>query len=108
MKLIEQIRRDREAGTPGSWDASSRNVYASAREDESGNKDGCLAVIVSSPVNDWIAHHDTCRIARVPAMEEALLAAVEALKAIERGDDSADGMPGVIAGAALDAMGVGQ
>ena len=78
MTLIEQIKRDR-ADDPGNVMPTSEQIEALSR-----------------------------RWGRVTAMEEALLAAVEALKAIERGDDSADGMPGVIAGAALDAMGVGQ
>jgi len=85
MKLIEQIKRDREAGTPGPWDNTGTHglptefgVYAPAGR----------SVCSTGSYNDGLAgtYFENCcnatRIARVPAMEEALLAAMDAMKLV--------------------------
>ncbi len=97
MTLIEQIKRDREAGTPGPWDNTGTHglptefgVYA----------DGGRSVCSTGSYYDGSdrTYHENVinakRCARVPAMEEALLAAVEAMTLVQQATDKLhkDGM----------------
>lgn len=73
--LIEQIKRDREAGTPGPWAAKKSafevfNVDHGEMKYEIAADFTLIAALYSSDIDP-----DARRIARVPAMEEALLAA---------------------------------
>ncbi len=82
MSMIEDIRKDREAGTPGPWRAGASDFYPGL--------DGPLTVRVYTdhPVNEFDACGDKSRpnaerIARVPDMEAALLAAEELADAVD-------------------------
>ena len=71
MTLIEQIKADREAGTPGPWHKVGASVQKSPNE-------SAIAVCVSAGDRDRIeASENARRIARVPDLEAALLAAEE-------------------------------
>lgn len=84
MTLIDDIKRDRVAGTPGPWElhnAESFDGRATYRYKEVWSQD--LDVIAAEV---YRAHGDggkenMNRIARVPDMEAALLAADEFIKA---------------------------
>ena len=70
MTMIDDIRRDKEAGTPGPWkvDADSDVVTGPL-----GYMVADLLVLDNNPTDADIAN--ARRIARVPDMEDALLAA---------------------------------
>lgn len=73
MSLIDDIKRDREAGTPGPWRVvDDTEVYGPEFPDHHDTK-----------LADWVHLSDTRRIARVPDMEAALLAAEELAEAVE-------------------------
>lgn len=82
MTLIDDIKRDREAGTPGPWffhrDELMHEVHPMGSYD-------LIGIFTQDDTgNTWQADEGNARrIARVPAMEEALLAAVDALKALK-------------------------
>lgn len=88
MTLIDDIKRDREAGTPGDWSAPEK--YLSEVEAESGDTiASCwhehavgqkitLNGVLSCSLQESASN--ARRIARVPAMEEALLEKVEDLQ----------------------------
>lgn len=78
MTLIDDIRKDREAGTPGPWDG---------RYVEDGMPtDVCKFGVISTSAGHETARvwglEDAYRIARVPDMEAALLAAEELAEAV--------------------------
>lgn len=87
MNLIEQIKADREAGTPGPWrrgqDGNPR-VYG---PDGSGIHSGLL---MSEAGDVFKGPANARRIARVPDIEAALLDAEPALLAAEELAKSAD------------------
>lgn len=114
MTLIDDIRRDREAGTPGPWEKrsfQSGTVQVVLREWNNSKpdptRDGSMYGYHSAYMTmyniGWQDESDTdreksanaSRIARVPEMEARILADTEALKA-------ADGL--VAAAEALGAM----
>lgn len=122
MTLIEQIKKDREAGTPGPWCVPDQTYSRKLTVEIDGRNEGDLLIPCPGSGGAMSYTGEVCtlswmgteiwdanarRIARVPDMEAALLAAdehlVTALEAIERGDDSHDGMAGDIARAALTA-----
>lgn len=107
MSLIEKIKADREAGTPGKWDWSGgdgpTNPNATANIgiwSEHRLNEAYEAEIEDPDDEKWIAgiwgaiDGEDCanarRIARVPEMEAALLAWTEAMaeanEAMEMGD----------------------
>ena len=76
MNLADEIRKDREAGTPGHFDASDPGDY--------GDYDGNCVVLLGDDRRrvvvlggDAEAVADARRFARVPDMEAVLLAAEE-------------------------------
>ena len=85
--LIDDIKRDRALGTPGKWDTTGTHgrptefcVYAPAGRSvcSTGSyTDGLAATYFENCTN-------ATRIARVPAMEAALLAAVELSRIIDK------------------------
>lgn len=90
MTLIERIKLDREAGTAGPWTemhdhpdpataASLANIRSEANE--CGYAADIAHVFGCDHTHDGRQEqkHNARRIARVPEMEEALMAAVEAL-----------------------------
>lgn len=94
MTLIEQIKADREAGTKGPWtemhdhpDPATAASLANIRSE--ANECGYAADIAHVFGCDYIfdgrqeQKHNARRIARVPDMEEALLAAEELANAIK-------------------------
>lgn len=101
MTLIEQIKRDREAGTPGPWAAKRKpnfnNGYiyvsvqpvnpdpATMRHMAMVGGDFHICKMNHTPVPEKAAKHHTeaRRIARVPDMESALLAAEELAAMLE-------------------------
>lgn len=101
MSIIDDIKADREAGTPGPW---------SAFTDDANNHTNIVAVVpltsfVFSLPGRFKSEADVKRIARVPHLEDIVLAAedlVEALQSLESGDDSIDGMAADIARGAID------
>lgn len=85
MNLIEKIKCDMVNGTPGPWTAPSKPVFGDycgsyVPHDWDGN--GRLAVfhVTAGPEH---AAPNTRRIARVPDMEAALLAAEELADAVD-------------------------
>lgn len=87
MSLIDDIKRDREAGTPGPWlpDECEGEII----HEHSGAGTWVAAVCCGEYCSEPSEQADTRRIARVPEIEAALLAAedhlVAALKAISDG-----------------------
>lgn len=85
MSLIDDIRKDREAGTPGPWDRQGDHKYNTdfgvfskngrAVCSSGGYSDGKETTYEENKAN-------ARRIARVPDMEAALLAADELADAI--------------------------
>lgn len=77
MTLIDDIKRDREAGTPGDWS------YVEAQSTDGQKWLGCGVVDENGYEFLWLQNSpeydipDARRIARVPRMEAALLAAEE-------------------------------
>lgn len=69
MTLIDDIKRDREAGTPGDWQCLEEGVNSWSITPECNS----LRFVADELCNV----HDARRIARVPRMEAALLAAEE-------------------------------
>lgn len=75
MSMIEDIKRDREAGTPGPW---SKTVNSG----EVATQDGTwVGRAVDAATGEGQAN--ARRIARVPSMEAALLAAEELADAVD-------------------------
>ena len=94
--LIDDIKRDREAGTPGVWsvceyDGGDVDHWAAMPSVQAEDKYDCAIVhwdgftqrFWRSANGDCQIHANARRIARVPAMEAAILAAVDALKALK-------------------------
>lgn len=86
MSLIDDIRKDREAGTPGEWSLENRGPISirviTAKDGQveladAWSKDG------DSGLDDLGADANARRIARVPDMEAALLAMTEAFTEAE-------------------------
>ena len=101
--LIDDIKRDREAGTPGNWvvetyDAGDRSWWAgmpSVGADEEQDCsivhwDGFVQKHWRSANGDNQIHANARRIARVPAMEDALIAAVEFVEDMQQVHDGFD------------------
>lgn len=89
MTLIEQIKRDREAGTPGPWgrrphwaDDDGREVFPRADEKPPFGEWTAIATVTAHDDTDYgeKAEANARRIARVPQLEAALLAAEELAK----------------------------
>ena len=81
--LIDDIKRDRETGTSGPWVAKKSafevfNVDHGSMKYEITADLTLIAALYSSDIDA-----NARRIARVPAMEAALLAAVDALEALK-------------------------
>ena len=84
--LIDDIKSDRDLGTPGPWDNKGEHtadtefgVFAGAGRSicsTGGYSDGLAGTYFENCCN-------ATRIARVPAMEEALLAAVDVVDELE-------------------------
>lgn len=70
---LEELKKDREAGTPGEWLYKYTRLGHTVRQSEASN-----ALIVANNMGN--PEPDARRIARVPALEEMLLEAVELLK----------------------------
>ena len=97
MSMIDDIKRDREAGTPGPW-----AVCGDGARVKPVPHDQWLQPIadVSSEIrwdnetwgNLGRVSLNARRIARVPDMEAALIEAMEALKALVSANNSTDGM----------------
>lgn len=100
MTLIDDIKRDREAGTPGPWETYSKDSGIRHHTDPPFGHHDYIAVIVAANQRPF---SDARRIARVPQMEAALLAAEELAKATEW---AADNLRGISANQrdALDAL----
>ncbi len=85
--LIERIRADREAGTPGPWVMGGALDHTSAFDHyDPFGPDGCSVACVSGETEgnaDPIDVINARRIARVPEMESRILADAEALKAAD-------------------------
>ncbi|QAX31289.1 hypothetical protein [Leisingera sp. NJS204] len=83
MDLFEQIREDRKAGTKGSWtdrcetewsvDTEGENTYCGIGPE--GRNPVAMAVVNSAWGKDRVLDANARRLARVPEMEDALLAA---------------------------------
>lgn len=74
MTLIDQIKADREAGTPGPW-THRGNVSVLSEDDDT--------VAQAYAERLAVAKVDTRRIARVPALEAIALAAAELVDVID-------------------------
>lgn len=90
MSLIDDIKRDREAGTPGRW-VSPYELYDNGWELETGGENTYVGIgpkcagqskppvaitaVESAFGRDAVVDANARRIARVPDMEAALLAA---------------------------------
>lgn len=81
MSWIDAMKRDREAGTPGPW--SYDEVEGEIFHDDSDVMPW-VACVNASETGDSQFTADTRRIARVPDMEAAVLAAVELINAVEQ------------------------
>jgi hypothetical protein len=84
MTLIDDIKRDREAGTPGPWAVSADGCYAGVENGfvPFGGCGCCNSPWMSA---DGLAgQSDASRIARVPDMEAALIAADKLASEMER------------------------
>lgn len=86
MSMIEDIKRDREAGTPGPWTAPSKPVfgdYCGSYVPHDWDGMGRLAVfhVTAGPEH---AAPNTRRIARVPDIEAALIAADDLANALDQ------------------------
>lgn len=86
--LIDDIKRDREAGTAEPWsvggpDSGGGSEYGVYCDDATGNRVADCFPQFSTVGHDK-AKANAERCARVPAMEEALLAAVKALEWIDK------------------------
>ena len=82
MSLIDDIRKDREAGTPGPWDVMFREFDGSSLISMGDVKTGPhmqanMPFYADRPRD----RNDARRIARVPELEAALLAAEELVSA---------------------------
>lgn len=90
MTLIDDIKRDQRQGTSGAWsiceyDAGDVDHWSGMPSVQAEDKYDCAIVhwdgfvqrFWRSANGDCQIHANARRIARVPAMEEALLAAVE-------------------------------
>lgn len=86
MTLIEQIKKDVEVGTPGDWELEKPNgTWGRIPGTEHG-------YIFMSCIIDGYPNADEAnarRIARVPQMETALLAAEELAGAVESWENAA-------------------
>ena len=97
MSMIDDIKRDREAGTDGPWrikDCDSMGDRCTHYYQEVWNDE--TDILVTTEVTR--AHNDggtanMRRIARVPDMEAALIEAVEALQAWDQYDTRPDDGP---------------
>lgn len=92
MAIFDEIRKDREAGTPGGWRGDGGTVWADARKNRSGNKHGAVCCVVNDKDDGWLVTHDVERIARVPKLEAIALAAEELVKVIGSPVRSDDGL----------------
>lgn len=77
MNMIEQIKADREAGTNGPWDEDLIKTAWRGGQQSLINASPSLAPYVALAISDGIVDVDARRIARVPDMETALIAADE-------------------------------
>lgn len=87
---IEDIKRDREAGTPGPWETDSRDHDAPYQDIKmrSGRRNICNIWIDDAPVPDYNFEQlaNARRIARAPELEAAFLEAVELLGKVGKAD----------------------
>lgn len=74
MTLLDQIKADREAGTPGPWEYETGPAYTAEYHIVMSGYD---QVAECWEMEDEISAINARRIARVPDMEAALLAAGE-------------------------------
>lgn len=85
--LIERIRADREAGTPGPWQVSGVRSTREIHGHQIDGKDLAGVAVVTYSDATTEEHRgslsDGRRIARVPEMESRILADAEALKAAD-------------------------
>lgn len=89
MDLIERIKRDREAGTDGPWLRENATVYALMHSgwrkgvEEFKNRFSCYVQHDQKDSTPEEAEANARRIASVPEMEAALLAAEQVSKWLE-------------------------
>ena len=82
--MIDAIKRDREAGTPGSWVAGKSAFEVFNADHGSMNYEIASGyTLIAALYSDDIGP-DARRIARIPQMEAALLAAVELADCVEQ------------------------
>ena len=86
MSMIDDIKRDAETGTPGPWSTDTSDQGGAGSNAYVGIDNGaqCIArVVCYSPLtlHDRPYKENARRIARVPEMEAALIAADELAKA---------------------------
>ena len=80
MTIFDDIRKDREAGTPGDW----RMHYD--EDGYTGEIRGTLDSDYDRCIADWVGIYDARRIARVPRLERIALAAEQVVDAVLRSD----------------------
>lgn len=105
MTIFDDIRKDREAGTPGDWNSEIIGEAWKGGQQSLMNRHPSLTVAIVAGLYDGTVECDSNRIARVPQLEAIALAAedlVDALEALEQGDDSTDGTAGDIARGAIN------
>ena len=78
--LIDDIRRDREAGTPGPW---VYDKYSSLKS-PNGLAVSVWGLGISHSCRDADTEANARRFSRVPQMEDALLAAVSEIKRLHK------------------------
>ena len=69
MKLLDEIKRDREQGTPGPWGVAFGSSITTDY--------GMIADFRDAPPHPLSYEHNTKRCARVPEMEKALLVGLD-------------------------------
>jgi len=83
MTLADDIRKDRESGTPGPWVQGGTLPHTCAHDfyDPFGPHGGSVACVSGEPEGeaDPLDIVNARRIARVPTLEEAYLAALDVL-----------------------------
>lgn len=77
MNMIEQIKADAEAGTEGPWATDLIKVAWRGGQQSLMNEAPYLSGYIISSIVDGVVDIDAKRIARVPDMEAALIAADE-------------------------------
>jgi len=86
MSLIDDIRRDREAGTPGDWSAAlgrgCHGVIAAELPEDGANFVALVANDKDTPEREPTRFANARRIARVPQLEARVLSADELAEAV--------------------------